>query len=127
MANERHKKTYLSFETMKLLGPFTKRLLKVALKSGPRLNWMLSNPNGSSATVFTPSPKSPVANLCRSPLIVFNIHSLGFGVFREHVVMVEAKIIHRKQKKTIEYLLVKLISSCKFVQMKTKDVEFRYL
>lgn len=75
---------------MKLLGPLTKRLLKLAVKSGPRLKWMLSSPNGSSGTVLT-SPKSPVANLCRSPLIMFNMHSPGRGSFREHVFTADAR------------------------------------
>ena len=81
----------MRFETTKLLGPLTKRLLNVALNSGPRLTDMLSNFNGSSATVLTPSPKSPVANRERKSVIAFSIHSLGFGTFREQVLMDDAE------------------------------------
>lgn len=88
-------KSYFNFETMKLLGPLTSKPLNDAVNSGPRLNWILSKPNGSSGTVFT-SPKSPVANRCRNPLITVRIHSLGFGAFREQVFIAEARLWKRK-------------------------------
>lgn len=56
---------------------------------------MLSKPSGSSATVLTPSPKSPVTNRGRKLLIASNIHALGFGVFREHIFIVDAESIQQ--------------------------------
>lgn len=57
---------------------------------------MLSSANGSNGIVLTPSPKSPETNCCRMPLIASRIHSLGFGVFREHVFIVDAKKIRNQ-------------------------------
>lgn len=83
--------SHLNFETTKLLGPFTRRLLNDAMNSGPRLNWILSKPNGSRATVFL-SPKSPVANRGRNPFMMSSMHSLGFATLREQVFIAEARI-----------------------------------
>lgn len=43
-----------------------------------------------------PSPKSPVANFGRKTLIASNIHSLGFGTFREQVLIDDAEIKKNK-------------------------------
>lgn len=83
--------------TTNVLGPVTKILLNVAVKSGPRLNWILSNANGSSATVLTPSPKSPVAKRGRILLISFKIHCSGFGRLREQVDIDEAVLSDKKK------------------------------
>lgn len=81
-----------------MLGPLTKILLNVAIKSGPRLKLMLSNGNGSSGMVFAPSIRSPVAKRGRILLISFRIHSSGFGILREHGVMDDAIILKAKEK-----------------------------
>lgn len=83
-----------------MLGPVTKILLNVATKSGPRLKLMLSNGNGSSATVLAPSIKSPDAKRGRILLISFRMHSSGFGLLREHGVMADAIILNERERKT---------------------------
>lgn len=45
-----------------------------------------------------PSPKSPVANFGRSSVIAFIIHSLGFGSFREQVLIDDAEKNKRNSK-----------------------------
>lgn len=95
--------TYLSFVTTNELGPLTRMLLNVAENSGPRLNCILSNGNGSSGIVLTPSPKSPFAKFGRSLLISSKIHFSIAGEFLEHVFINDAEN-GKKILKFIKYL-----------------------
>lgn len=51
-----------------------------------------------------PSPKSPVASLGLNSLIAFTIHSLGFGSFREQVLIDDAE----NKKKTIQKIKINI-------------------
>lgn len=92
---------YRNLLTTNVLGPLTKILLNVAIKSGPRLKLMLSNGKGSSATVLAPSIKSPDAKRGRILLISFRMHSSGFGMLREHGVIADAIVLGKERKKEI--------------------------
>lgn len=81
---------YFNFSTTNLLGPYTMSELNLALNSGPRRKLILSSAIGSSDGVVKPSPRSPLANFGRNFSTSRNIHSSGFGRFREHVDMVDA-------------------------------------
>lgn len=88
--------THFILGIVNVLGPLTKILLNVAVKSGPRLKWMMSSASGSSGTVLTPSPRLPVARFGRNLLISSRIHFSGAGKFREHVFIDDAACVTQK-------------------------------
>lgn len=97
--------THFILGIVNVLGPETKILLNVATKSGPRLKWMLSNASGSSGTVWTPSPKLPVANDGRNLLISSKMHFSGAGRLREHVLIIDAVCVTQKKPNHCIFLL----------------------
>lgn len=83
--------THLRLSTWNLLGPFTSKLLKVALNSAPRSMLTEARASGSSGGIENSSEILPVANRGLRAFTESVMHLLMSGLLRLHTWMVGAE------------------------------------